>query len=124
MFLVFWKSKKNINILIGATPKVLKKYEIFAGQVKLIWPEIYSNAFKMTIQSIGMQNKYNLSWYKPLMVVFKKFVRKYFSGMPDRNLLYTSECVLKRGIRSNHPPGTATAWWFSSDAITNQALEH
>ena len=94
MSLVFWKSKKNINNLIGATPEVLKKKENFACQVKLMWPEMWSNAFKMPIQSIGMQNKYNLSCYKPIMVVFKKFLRKYYSGMPEWNVLYTSECVL------------------------------
>ena len=55
---------------------------------------MWSNAFKMPIQSIGMQNKYNFSWYKPLMIVFKKFLRIYFSGMPDWNVLYTSECVV------------------------------
>ena len=55
---------------------------------------MWSNAFKMPIKLISMQSKYNLSWYKPLMVVFKLFSRKHFSAMPDWNVLYTSECVL------------------------------
>jgi len=63
--------KKNITNLIAVTPQVLKKKETFAGQVNLIWPEMCPNAFKMSSMSIGMQNKYTLSRYKPSMVVFK-----------------------------------------------------
>ena len=53
------------------------------------------NAFKMQIKSIGMQNKYTLSWYKPWLFVFKQFSWKHFSGMLDWNVLYSSECVLR-----------------------------
>ena len=56
--------------------------------------EMCSNVFKMPIKSVGMQNKYTLSCYKLLMVVFKQFSKKYFSGMPDWNVIYISECVL------------------------------
>ena len=109
MFLVLFKSKQIIKNLIGATPEVL-----LIGQVKLIWPEMWSNAFKMPIKLISMQSKYNLSWYKPWMIVFKQFSRKHCSGMPDWNVLYTSECVLDITSLSPHswvkPPVPRELW--------------
>ena len=94
MFLVFFNLKKILLTWKPRRCKSWKKQVISAGQVKLIWPEICPNTFKMPIKSISMQNKYTLSWYKPWLFVFKQFSWKHFSGMPDWNVLYTSECVI------------------------------
>ena len=40
---------------------LLSIFKMSTGQVKLIWPEMCPNPFKMPIKSIGMQNKYTWS---------------------------------------------------------------